>query len=208
MLLIFAAVLLFFVDFGGLSSKSTTIAKTELTVESIFAAAGARLNEEHSKEIDEWRRLFVTQGFMSLYREVYRIALDRQMLDFARQLAAVSVLLIVSHEELEAGPLQSSGKRLFIHFCRLSILDSFFAFELTGLDSKTGIFSSDKILVELWNDYLRQVWVKVVRQEIVKNRAATLDNRAFAGLMPEFLQDLEKIERMSENSEKATEIDF
>lgn len=204
-LLTFAAALLFFVDFGGLSSETPIIAKTELTVESIFEAAGARLNEALIKEIEEWRNLFATQGFMSLYREVYRIAMDRQRFDFSRQLAAVSVLLIISHEKLEMGPLQNSGKRLFIHFCRLSLLDSFFAFELTCLDAKNSLFSSDNVLLELWNDYLRQVWAKVVRQEIIRNRATTPENRAFAALMPEFLKDLEQIEAMPDDADKSHE---
>lgn len=207
-LLTFAAALLFFVDFGGLSSETPIIAKTELTVESIFEAAGARLNEALIKEIEEWRNLFVTQGFMSLYREVYRIAMDRQSFDFSRQLAAVSVLLIISHENLEVGPLQNSGKRLFIHFCRLSLLDSFFAFELTSLDAKNSLFSSDNVLLELWNDYLRQVWAKVVRQEVIRNRATTPENRAFAALMPEFLKDLEQIEAMPDDTDKSHEEDL
>lgn len=199
-LVIIAVAIFLAYSFGRPLPEEPIIAKAELTVESLFEAAGVKFTQQLEQESGEWRELFKNQGFMSLYREVYRIALDRQRYDFDRQLAAVATLLIISHEELEKGPLQSSGKRLFIHFCRLSLLDSFFAFELTNLDSKKGIFSSDNVLLELWQEYLRQIWLRVVRPEIVKNRATTPENRAFAGLLPEFVVDLEKIEKNSTQS--------
>lgn len=161
-----------------------------LSVEAIFDAAGIKISDDLRKEVDAYQELFASQGFMSLYREVYRISLDTQKYSFNRQLAAVSALLLVAHNEVDPGPLQSSGKRLFIHFCRLSLLDSIFALEMSAIEESFVLFTNDPVLHDLWKDYLKQVWVKVVRPEIIRQRRAEKENALFVKLLPEFMAEL------------------
>ncbi len=161
-----------------------------LSVEAIFDAAGIKFSDDLRKEVDAYQELFASQGFMSLYREAYRVSLDPQKYSFNRQLAAVSALLLVAHNDVDAGPLQSSGKRLFIHFCRLSLLDTIFALEMSAIEESFMLFTNDTVLHELWNDYLKQVWVKVVRPEIIRQRRAEKENALFVKLLPEFMAEL------------------
>lgn len=178
-----------------------------LSVESIFEAAGLKLTDDLRKETDSYQELFASQGFMSLYREVYRVSLDTQKYSFERQLVAVSTLLLVAHIDVDPGPLQSSGKRLFIHFCRLSLLDTIFAMEMSGMEKYFGFFSGDPVLNELWSDYLKQVWVKVVRPEIIRQRKAEKENALFVKLLPEFQVELGQLAG-AELPEAARKLDY
>jgi hypothetical protein len=183
----------------------------EFSIEAIFKAAGVGFSDELKKESDGYLALFDSQGFMALYREVYRISLDRQRYDFDRQLVAVATLLLVSHERIEPGPLQSSGKRLFLHFCRLSLLDSLFALQIARIEKNHLLFSSDSVLQELWKDYLRLVWSKVVLPDSLRAETSMDYNKVFMSLLPEFSQEFtrkKELQRAEKKDNDTEHVDY
>lgn len=189
------------------NSGTKAVDASVLSVETIFAAAGLEFNDVLQDEIVTLQDLFATQGFMALYREVYRVSLATQRYNFEQQLAAVSVLLSISHGQLDPGPLQNCGKQLFVHFCRLSLLDALFAIEMAKLEAKLNIFSLDVVLKEFWHDYLHLVWSKVLLPEYARQQKISSEMKEFIELLPEFNDDLKRL-RVEKLPETGKKLDF
>jgi len=183
-IIIFAVVcaLSFYVLYG----RADSVVPARLSVESLFEAVGLNLDDDLYRDIKKYREIHASQGFMALYRECYGIALDSNKFDFARQFAAVSTMLVISEYENDSETLRASAQRLFINFCRFSLVDKIAAVQINELVVKHHLFDSNAETVALWNDYLNHVWTREVKPRI--RRYGTLDefDRKFIALRENF----------------------
>jgi len=174
--------LAFYVIYGRAGSDI----HAKLSVETLFEAVGLKLDDNLYRDIKTYREIHATQGFMALYRECYGIALDANKFDFIRQFAAVSTILVISQQELDSGTMRVSAQRLFINFCRLSLVDKISAVQINELVVEYHLFDDNTETVALWNDYLNHVWNREVKVRI--RRYGTLDeyDRKFIALRENF----------------------
>ncbi|PKL46433.1 MAG: hypothetical protein CVV42_16430 [Candidatus Riflebacteria bacterium HGW-Riflebacteria-2] len=172
--------------FYAFNSRAGSVVYAKLSVESLFAAVGLSLDDNLHRDIKTYREIYAAQGFMALYRECYGIALDSNKFDFARQFAAVSTILVISQQEIDSDTLRASAQRLFINFCRLSLVDKISAVQINDLVVAHRLFENNAETVALWNDYLNHVWNREVRPRI--RRYGTIDDndRRFIGLRENF----------------------
>jgi len=161
--------LAFYSYFGHASS----VVVGKLEVENLFVAIGIPFNENMQAEVAGYHDIFAKHGFMALYRECYTRAFDSHRFDFDRQFAAASTLLVISRYELDSDALRASAQRLFINFCRLSLVDKISAVQINKLVEDYKLFSDNPEAIKLWDEYLQSVWLKEVRQRI--RRYGTLD---------------------------------
>ncbi|MBU1108974.1 MAG: hypothetical protein KKB51_20010 [Candidatus Riflebacteria bacterium] len=138
----------------------------KLDIEALFDAVGVKLDESLQADIAAYRAIYAGQGFMALYRKCYTIAFDSQRFDFDHQFAAVSSLLVISCYELDSETSRASAMRLFITFCRLSLVEKISALQLNQISEDYGFFSGNPEIIKLWDEYLEHVWVKEVRPHI------------------------------------------
>ncbi|NLF95094.1 MAG: hypothetical protein GX569_00060 [Candidatus Riflebacteria bacterium] len=166
--------------------RADSVVPAKLDVESLFEVVGLSFDDNIRRDIQTYRDIYSSQGFMALYRECYGIALDSSKFDFARQFAAVSTILVISQYELDSDAMRASAQRLFINFCRLSLVDKIAAVQINELVVKHHLFDSNAETVALWNDYLNHVWTREVKPRI--RRYGTLDefDRKFIALRENF----------------------
>lgn len=158
----------------------------KLAVEGLFDAVGIQLSDNLQRDIVAYREIYANQGFMALYRECYSIALDSQKFDFNRQFAAVSCLLVISQYELDSGALRASAQRLFINFCRMSLVDKIIAVQINEITENYGLFSDNSEVEQLWNDYLQYVWDREVRPRIRRYGVIDENDQKFIKLRDNF----------------------
>ncbi|NLF96222.1 MAG: hypothetical protein GX569_05740 [Candidatus Riflebacteria bacterium] len=172
--------------FYAIYGRAGSDVPAKLSVESLFDAVGLKLDENIYRDMKSYREIHAAQGFMALYRECYGIALDANKFDFARQFAAVSTILVISEYELDSDALRTSSQRLFINFCRLSLVDKIAAVQINELIVAHRLFDDNAETVALWNEYLNHVWNRQVRPRI--RRYGTLDeyDRKFIALRENF----------------------
>jgi len=181
-ILVIVGALFFYAFYGRVGS----VVPGKLSVESLFAAVGLSLDDNLYRDIRTYREMHAAQGFMALYRECYGIALDANKFDFARQFAAVSTILVISEYEIDSETLRASSQRLFINFCRQSLVDKISAVQINNLVLAHKLFDDNPETVTLWNDYLHHVWNRDVKPRI--RRYGTLDenDRRFIDLRENF----------------------
>ncbi|PKL45035.1 MAG: hypothetical protein CVV41_02805 [Candidatus Riflebacteria bacterium HGW-Riflebacteria-1] len=158
----------------------------KLGIEKLFAAIGVQLNEDLQRDVARYREIYANQGFMALYRECYGIALDSHGFDFDRQFAAVSSLLIISKYELDSEPLRASAQRLFINFCRMSLVDKITAVQINEVAEKYCLFKDNPEVQQLWDDYLQHVWERDLRPRIRRYGVIDENDEKFIQLRDKF----------------------
>ncbi|GEM_PF-1954746 len=183
-IIIFAVVcaLAFYAFYG----RAGSVISAKLSVESLFEAVGLSLDDNLNRDIKTYREIHASQGFMALYRECYGIALDSNKFDFARQFAAVSTMLVISEYENDSETLRASAQRLFINFCRLSLVDKISAVQINNLVVANQLFDENAETVALWNDYLNHVWNREVKPRIRRYGTIDEDDRRFIALRENF----------------------
>ncbi len=188
-ILLLIGALAFYAFYGRASSAVTG----KLGVDGLFSAVGLNLDDNLQKDLKTYREMYKTQGFMALYRECYGVALDSQKFDLAHQFAAVSTILVISQYEIDSETLRASAQRLFINFCRLSLVDKITAVQINDLVVAHRLFEGNQETTSLWDDYLNHVWNREVKPRI--SRYGTLDenDRRFVDLRAAFASEAEKL---------------
>jgi len=172
--------------FYAIYNRTGSAVPAKLSVESLFEAVGLKFDENVYRDIKTYREIYATQGFMALYRECYGIALDANKFDFVRQFAAVSTILVISEYELDSDALRTSSQRLFINFCRLSLVDKISAVQINELVVAHHLFDDNAETVALWNEYLNHVWNRQVRPRIRRYGSLDEHDRRFIELRENF----------------------
>ena len=161
----------------------------KLDIVTLLAAIGVQLNEGLQRDIARYREIYANQGFMALYRECYGIALDPHGFDFDRQFAAVSSLLIISKYELDSEPLRASAHRLFINFCRMSLVDKITAVQINEVAEKYRLFKDNPEVQQSWDDYLQHVWERDLRPRIRRYGVIDENDEKFIQLRDKFVAE-------------------
>ncbi len=181
-ILILAGALTFYV----FQSRAGFAIPGKLDVEALFACVGLNFDESLQREVEKHREMYVGQGFMALYRECYSMALDSQKFDFPAQFAAVSTIFVIGQYEIDSAALRNSSQRLFINFCRMSLVEKISAVQINKLLSDYRLFADSPEMLELWNDYLQLVWQREVQPRIRRYGNVDENDRRFIKLRENF----------------------
>lgn len=171
-----------------------------LKLDSIWQASGYKIDEKIRGRIHRFLSIFSEFGYMPFYREVYR-ELYSQDGSFLEKYTAATALLLASHNLVNDKSYKVSGKRLFLHFCRKSLLDVDFATNLCELDRKFKIFSGNEQLEELWQLYIREIWARKVKPTIEQSGKKDEKQKKFLDTFPAFKIELSNAVHSSNDKE-------
>ncbi len=159
---------------GGLFYFLSKIIKPETRIsltmseEAIFALADYKVSVSEEKIFEEMRLKFQEFGFMPCYRMAYQEILGRSIDRFERKFAYAASLLVLSDKPVNTRNSKKNALRLFIHFARLNLLDMNFAIRFQNFANKLIPAFNDPELNKLWENYLRKVFGKFAKPEIVQ----------------------------------------
>jgi hypothetical protein len=173
--------------------EQRSVTRSELHLDDLWTASGYRLDDKIRGRIYINLEKVEKLGFMQVYREMYFKLYAKEAQPFAEKLEAASVILIASHNLVTESHFRSSGKRLFLHFCRSFFLDSDFAMKMNRLNKRHRLFYEDRFLENSWNAYLKEIWGKVHKPEIQKKQKIEKLTQAFLTEFPEFSTEAKKL---------------
>lgn len=180
--LILAGALVFYIFQG----RAGFAVPEKVEVELLFASIGLNFDEGLRREVEKHREMYESQGFMALYRECYSVALDSHKFDFPVQFAAVSTIFVIGQYEVDSDTLRASAQRLFINFCRMSLVEKNSAVQINKLLTERHLFDGSPEMSELWNDYLQLVWQREVQPRIRRYGNVDENDRKFIKLRENF----------------------
>ena len=172
----------------GCSKKN----KSGLWVETIFEIANYDLTNKELRAVKKFEEIARKTDFMTLYREVYRQLVQRTTGDFSIRLAAAVVLLKASQDSSLTTGKKNSAVRLFINFCRSSLIEAEFAIKFNQFAIKQNLFSNSD-LKAYWKNYLMTVFGKRVKPNIKEGVELEGINLEFIKLDPDFVKEAKMI---------------